>query len=380
MKVLHITNWYPNEWNTYEGVFVREQFHVFTEVTEAKIINVQVRVGKPLFAFKHQNISDKEAAYFIITSLKKWKIIELFSTYLMIYVLIKEKVNKYDVLQVHIAYPLLRFYKWWKKLVKVPIVISEHWTAYHLHFNMGQNNKKLDGIRSVFWSKLPVITVSRALQNDIYTFAKTKDFPSFVLPNLLDLNTFKYVEAERENKGLINFFIVNVWRPIKNPFPMLEAFSLLIKENPQIRLTIGGYGDLIQSMMQFVKGNNLSDQVKFLGKISKSEIAGTLADTDAYLFSSNYETFSVACAQALCCGVPLIGPSIDAIREYASEKDGIFIDENNVKEWLNALQNFIKNRTRFNKVDIAKRALDRFSVENFKADYLSILNTVTKKY
>ena len=29
LKVLHITNWYPNQENTYEGVFIKEQFDIF---------------------------------------------------------------------------------------------------------------------------------------------------------------------------------------------------------------------------------------------------------------------------------------------------------------------------------------------------------------
>lgn len=375
-KVLHITNWYPNEWNTYEGLFVKEQFNVLAEVTEARLINVQVRAGNSLFKIKHRKYNDKEEAYFILTSIKRWKVIEVFSTLLLIYVLFKEKVNKYDLLQIHVAYPLLRFYKWWRNLFNVPILISEHWSAYHFHFNLPVTSKKLDGIMSIFWSKLPVITVSKALQKDIYAFSKNDNFKSYILPNLIDLNTFKYTDKGNEVKPFIKFFIVNVWRRIKNPFPMLEAFSQIAKLNRDVTINIGGYGDLLESMQQFVKDRNLETQVFFGGKLSKEDIADALYEADAYLFSSDYETFSVACAQALCCGVPLLGPNIDAIREYAGKDDGIFLKENSISEWTIAFDKFLLHFQQFNKKEIAKRAAERFSIAKFKVDYLNIIEEV----
>ena len=79
---------------------------------------------------------------------------------------------------------------------------------------------------------------------------------------------------------------------------MLEALSEVVKYNPEIELLLGhGYGPIIPTMEQLILEKSLEGNVKFLGKMDKNEIARTLANTDAYLFSSNYETFSVVCAQ-----------------------------------------------------------------------------------
>src|SRR5262245_59408186 len=213
MKVLHITNWYPNEWNTYEGVFIKEQFDVFKTITDTQLVNVQIRRGSSIFKFRHLRYNGKEEAYLIFTSLDKWKIVELLSTLLLLFVLYKKKVNKFDILQIHIAYPLMRFYGWWKKFIKIPILISEHWSAYHLNFNLPPGNRSLDKIRSIFRHRLPVITVSKALQNDIAAFALRNDIKFYYLPNIIDTDAFNLNRQkdniQRENSS-VNFFIVNV--------------------------------------------------------------------------------------------------------------------------------------------------------------------------
>ncbi len=33
-KVLHITNWYPNKWDNIGGIFIQEQYKVFSKVID----------------------------------------------------------------------------------------------------------------------------------------------------------------------------------------------------------------------------------------------------------------------------------------------------------------------------------------------------------
>ncbi|MDQ7085038.1 MAG: glycosyltransferase [Sulfurovum sp.] len=93
-----------------------------------------------------------------------------------------------------------------------------------------------------------------------------------------------------------------------------------------------------------------------MGKMDKKEIACTLAQSDGYLIASNYETFSVVSAQALCCGVPIIGSKLSAIEEYADKECYLSLDENNPKDWMIKLLYFIKNKNMYNHKNIALKA------------------------
>jgi len=373
-KILHITNWYPNQWESLEGIFIQEQYKVFSEVTKSHLINVQVREGKKLFEYRYIRYSDAEEGYYLLSSIKSLKIIEILTTFLLLWVLMRSHYKKYDLLHFHIAYPLLTYYSWWKRIIKKPLLISEHWSAYHFNFYMPKETKKLDRVKNIFRQNIPLITVSKALLKDIQMFSGTENFPATVIPNIIDPKYF-YYKNNSVSSEIPVFFMVNVWRSIKNPFPMLEAFAALASKEIPFQLNIGGYGPLLEEMQNFVKEHKFDSQVSFLGKMDKTEIAKELASSDAYLFSSEYETFSVACAQALSCGCPLIGPSIPAILEYAEpQKDIVLLEENTTQAWIHSIELFIENLSAYNRIKVAKKAEKYFSNENIKKLYQEFLS------
>ena len=63
-------------------------------------------------------------------------------------------------------------------------------------------------------------------------------------------------------------------------------------------LKVGGYGPLWDEMNNYVQENNLHESIILLGKLSKSEIALEMNRASAFLHNSNYETFSVVCAES----------------------------------------------------------------------------------
>jgi len=374
-KVLHISNWYPNKWNDLEGIFVKEQFDVFSKVTKSTMLNVQVREGEKLLSYKYIQYSDNEEGYYLFSKIKSQKIIEILTTFLVLYALYKSRYKNYEVLHFHIAYPLLTYYSWWKKIIKIPILISEHWSAYHFNFYMPRETNKLNRIKDIFKQKIPLITVSGALLKDIQKFSNADNFPAYVIPNVIDTKVYKQQDLHSKN-NIPQFFIVNLWRSIKKPYPMLEAFTRLFDEGIDFQLKIGGYGPILEEMKDFVRKRGLDDHVIFLGKMYKNEIAKEMNCADAYLFSSEYETFSVVCAEALSCGCPLIGPHIPAIREY-TEKDNItLLKSNNVEGWEIALKIFLKTKENFNHAKIAQKAESFLSHEKIKEQYISIIDKV----
>lgn len=113
--------------------------------------------------------------------------------------------------------------------------------------------------------------------------------------------------------------------------------------------------------------------------MTKAEIAAQLRTTDGYVFSSRYETFSVACAEALGAGVPLIGPHIPAIAEYAGESDWQMVESRSAGDWASALVEFLGRIAagEYNRAAIAGRAATRFSVESIRSEYRKVLRELS---
>jgi L-malate glycosyltransferase len=362
LKVLHITNWYPNKWNALEGVFIKEHFQALSLYADCELWHVQVRNEGGFFKIESGSYSRNEHYLILNTRVQSWFFIERLHLLLLFILRWKIRMNQFQVINFHVAYPLLRFTEIVQRKLGKKIIVTEHWSAYRKGFNLPTGNKARIRIESIFHHHIPVLTVSRALMNDIKTFAGVSDFPQFVVPNVVDVHLFYPAEKIRVPETKTQFLMVAEWAPIKRPFLVLQAFKQLVKQKPEVELSIIGKGYQWEAMVQFVKDNHLEGNIFFHGRKSKKEIGEALRNTDLFLLPSEYETFSVVCAEAQCCGVPVIASNVGGIKEVVAPPGGILV-ENILDEWVDAIQSVLDadRYNLFNRIEIANGAAKRFS-------------------
>lgn len=330
--ILHITNWYPSENHPKRALWIRDQINLTREFANVDIWHVEVTSGK-VPSIVQKKCQDHNQLILKFPT-KSWFIIELLSGLLLCYLLLyKRKLPNYTHIHFHIAYPLLTYWHWIKKIIDKPILVSEHWSAYHFNFNVS-NPKKLGRIRRIFFNPLKLIVVSRALAEDIIKFSGNNHIDFEVIPNVIDFSTFSNKELRiRKN----TFFMVSQWKEPKCPLVIIEA----IKSLNNIALRIGGYGPQLEKMKLLVKAHQLDNRITFLGTLNKKEIAREMQQAHGFVHPSKYETFSVVCAEALACGCPVIASNVGGIKEYLMPNYGVTVNTNSVEEWVSAFQNFI---------------------------------------
>lgn len=375
MTILHIANWYPGPWDSIEGNFVRDQIAVFREELPAEVVVVQVRPSSRRWPrFARPALEGGARGYILHAPVRPGsKPLEWLLSLLLLGVLLRERAWRFKALHFHIAYPLLMQSRFWRWMFRKPIVISEHWSAYHYKFHLPEGARALTHMRRPFQQGDPVLAVSGALLADIRAFAERDDFKGFVLPNVVPLHG-----ATLGARDVPVLFAVNRWVSVKNPMPMLEGLHCAAEAGLAFRLVIGGYGDLIEEMTDFVEASALRGRTRFTGKMTKPEIAAQLATSDGYLFSSDYETFSIACAEALGAGVPLIGPHIPAIAEYAGPEDRVEVASRTPEAWQEAITDFagIWARGGWDRAAIARRAEAQFSHARLREGYRAAMREI----
>lgn len=372
MTILHIANWYPGPWDSVEGNFIRDQIAVFRQELPAEVVVVQVRPTPGRWPrFTRPALEGGARGYILQAQVRQGKILEWLSTLLLVMVLLRERAWRFEALHFHIAYPLLMHVRLWRWLVRKPIMISEHWSAYHYNFHLADGSRALAALRRPFQQGFPVLAVSGALLTDIRAFAQRDDFQGVVLPNVVPLHG--PTDAQRKRPVL---FAVNRWVSVKSPMPMLEGLARAADAGLDFHLVIGGYGPLIDAMTAYVTTSALRPRTLFVGKMTKPDIAAQLAQSDGYLFSSDYETFSVACAEALGAGVPLIGPHIPAIAEYAGPQDWATVPQRSAEGWEGAIRDFVDRwqRSDWDRGAISQRARSQFSECKLRARYRQALH------
>ena len=134
-----------------------------------------------------------------------------------------------------------------------------------------------------------------------------------------------------------------------------EAIKLLTKLNK--KLYIAGEGGRFEQK---------SDNVKFLGRLTDSELYETYAKAKGFIALARDEDFGMTVVESQAAGTPVIAFNGGGFRESVIEgKTGVFIDEiseNSLKQAVNKIDN-----TKWKKEDLITNA-KKFSKERFKKE------------
>lgn len=358
---------------------MREHFKSLNLYCENYLIHIDFVESKSFYSVRQNKLSSNEISYEIYSSIRSWFLKELLISFFLIRIMKKHEMNKvYDAVNFHVAYPLLVHYSFIKKFIRIPILITEHWTAYQLNFNLPKSTKKLNRIKQIFHRKIPLLSVSKALLRDIENFSGTKQSNSKVIPNVVDTDNFYYQFKEKRNEPV--FFALNNWRRVKDPITLLKAFNKLVKIYPGAKLVIGGYGEMWTEMQQFTIKHNLSESIDFLGKLLPDQIAKEMRGKTAFVHSSNVETFSVVVAEALCCGTPVIVTKLPCIEEYFSSECGLLVENNDEDNWVEAMVYLIEQRGMFDEEQLSNLFRQKFSQHTVGKQYYNFINGLVSEF
>lgn len=359
MKILHITNWFPTNQNPTNAIWIKRHIDALDSTTVGEILHFEIIPNR---GFKLSTNRDNKLSQTILSlPISSWFIFEIiYSFWLFFQLVVTKKHKNFDIINFHIAYPMLTYWHWMKRFVKKPIVTTEHWSAYHYNFGV---EKSLPRIQKIFQQNIPIITVSKALSEDIKRFANS-EFPSYVVPNVVNTSIFHAVPTSEREDFL---FMVSHWKEPKTPLAAMEAF-LKICKNTNTRLIIGGNGPLWTEMKDFAQS---SGQIEMLGRLDSKQIAHYMQRCKAFLHPSNYETFSVVCAEAVACGAYVIAPKIGGIPEVVGD-NGSLIKNNCVADWNEALQQI--------PADFKSNYDLRFSAENVASKYDSVFRKIISEF
>ena len=282
------------------------------------------------------------------------------------------KLHKYDIINFHIAYPLGTYLHLIKRFIKQPIVINEHWSAYHYNFHIS-NASKTSRIRRIFHNNIFLVTVSEALAADIINFSGNRALQHYVVPNVVDTKVFRYTTAKAPSNVL---FMLSLWKDPKDPITLIRAFASISDTFPELTLRIAGFGPMENEIKSQIKISGSEERIHYLGRLTSSESAMEMSNALAFLHGSAYETFSVVCAEAICCGLPVIASKVGGIPEFIDDSNGILVDSNTTKAWQEAILRFMQSREEFDRQMISSRARSKFDIVNVGATYYKTLERI----
>ena len=137
--------------------------------------------------------------------------------------------------------------------------------------------------------------------------------------------------------GQIIASTVSYLRPFKNPDILVEAFRELKTRNVPVRLFVAGDGEMLSSLKELTRKLDVDDYVHWLGNVADPK--ELLQASDMFLLVSTGEAFGLVLAEAMACGVPVVGTRSGSLPEVVEEgKTGLLVPSRDAKSLARAIE------------------------------------------
>ena len=396
LKILHVASWYPSEVHLSLGNFVERHIEAVAKVCDVEVwapIPVKGSMSN-ILKMRKKNGTEIRAMHG-----QTWTVRRLYheATRPQLVGVARSMASVAsnmdwtpDVVHVHVSHPAGSSAVAWAHKWKVPVVLTEHWTAYHDFKSVPWWRRRV--IRDVLKRADVVCPVSVDL-GEVMDATVPGMGPVHVVPNVVDTSRFKPAEEEtlagvpvgatrRRLEGHAVERVLHVSSmndDQKNITGLLEALSPLFKVDPALKATfVGGELARLDGHRSWVKAQGLEGRIVFTGPLNTEEVVKHMQRHDVLVLNSRKENFPCVIPEAWACGLPVMSTDVGGIKEHLSpglsERGFLLPKDATATDWMNAWNQVSQASWSTDKLrDYAKK---HFSPEAVGASYNKVYQTV----
>jgi glycosyltransferase involved in cell wall biosynthesis len=221
-------------------------------------------------------------------------------------------------------------------------------TIYHFHGNLlftafselSSSWKRY--FKQLFEHSDIVISLSEYAKKKIIEFAPSANI--VVVPNSIALpNLGKELKNEGKTTGIQLSFLGHI-KEQKGIFDLLKVVRKLIDERLDVRLSIGGYGEL-DRLMREIAALGLKDRVEYLGWISEEKRDSLLRKTDILVLPSYGEGMPMTILEAMSHAVPVVSTPVGGTPELVVDGEtGYLVKPGDLENLYNKISELISDK------------------------------------
>jgi glycosyltransferase involved in cell wall biosynthesis len=159
--------------------------------------------------------------------------------------------------------------------------------------------------------------------------------------------------------------------PEKDPMTLLEAFSILAREDESLRLMYVGDGPLHEKVFKRIGALGLRERASIVGFLP--DVPAALAAMDAFALASRVEGHPLALLEAMSAGLPIVTTDIPAVREILGGREGVLgtCPPGSAESMADELRKVLADSDLATSRAAAARALvaENFTIERMVRDY-----------
>ena len=381
--ILIIPSWYVNSYNEIAGSFFREQAIALAKNQNLKVglISVQPIGIKPIIKtkklkFKRSYFIDNKVHTYLFEyphlvrteNIAEFIRLKIFKTIFLEYI---KKHGLPDIVHLHSFYAG-KIALWLKDVYKIPYVVTEHSTAFARDI-LTLSQKKL--AQQVFTSANLNIAVSEQFKNLLEQIFKVN---FHYLPNILNREFISHNlnESLKYNSEFIFINVASLDKK-KNQALLIKSFYNTFSKDKDIKLWIVGDGPEYSNLKKLIEELKLSDQVTLIGRVSRDKVKVLLSKSNAFVLSSQVETFGVVIIEALAMGLPVIATKCGGPESIITNKNlGLLVENDDEEAMYRALKQIFVNYKDFDRNFLIEYVKSNFSEQTIVLKLISIYSGI----
>jgi glycosyltransferase involved in cell wall biosynthesis len=384
MNVLFLPSWYPDKENPVRGIFCQKSAEAIGNYAHLTVLTITPCAGLEKNPAGAESVEKDTQVMRIYYKKSRFiflgKFIDLsrlcFLAIKYFKVLRKDRGN-FDVVHAQEINPMglaalvLNFF------YKMPYVLTLHWSGY----------TREDGS---FWGKSFLVrffyklvldksslltTVSRYLKESVSAITGNSNL--VVIGNVAERPV--HVLDGKPDNGIHLLHVSLLDDRQKNVSGIIEVMNILKNDAGNIRLDIVGSGKDEAKLKRLSEDLGLRDHsVFFHGLVPHDQVSAFYDHADIFICNSNFETFSVACAEALMHGVPVVSTRCGGPEDFITDQAGVLVPLREPKKLAAALRLMISDLDGYDRAAIRKYAESLFAPGKIALEYVKRYEEVTR--
>lgn len=272
--------------------------------------------------------------------------------------LAKDEIGRPDIVHVNIMSRPAALAYWLKVSSGIPYVITEEWTGYGSNAFARKPWIEKAGARFLAARANSILTVSRSLWEHMVRHGLKNNY--HIIGNIIEDVALR---PNPYNDGIIR--ILNIsdhvdWK--KGITDIIRVFAEIAPAHPHIELHLIGDGPDHELIKQVAMETGLAGgRIKIYGRKFNDFVYEIMPEIDFLIVNSTFETFSVATAEALVNGKPVIVTRCGGPEEFVTPDVGYVIDHSSPDQLKQAMLDMLANINDFDPVKLSEYAKSRFS-------------------
>jgi L-malate glycosyltransferase len=243
------------------------------------------------------------------------------------------------------------------RFVGCPVVLSEHFSGFALDQVHGVAARVA---RFAFAGADVVCPVSESLRAGLQRGGWGGHLR--VVPNVVDTELFTVGEPPPGEPPLI--VAVAALKPVKGVQDLIEALGVLRARRADFRLELVGDGPLRADLASRAHALGLGENLVLSGALAHRALPAVMRRAAFVVIPSRWETFSVLMGEAMACGLPVVATAVGGMVERVHDGNGVLCPPQDPEALATALETMLDRYRTYDREAIASAVRARYSPES----------------